>query len=473
MRTFTRFLAASIGLLATATALNGRGTTTDGFRPKDIISTDVVILGGGASGTFGAIQLTDMGKSVVVVERNGYLGGHTKTYTDPASGNKTEMGVVAWYTLPIVNNFFKRLGVELNKTDVARAGTTPLTTIPVDFRTGKALESVFAGNVTEGMVNYVTQLAKYPYLEDSYDIPKPIPEDFLIPFGEFVKKYKVEGATQTLNIFGNGMANFLDQTTLYVFKLVSMATIKALQENTFQATLLHNNQALYENALKILGSKALTSSTIISVDRSLPSIVKVQVLTPAGKKLIIAKRLLSSIPPKLENLRGWDLDSNERGLFAKFQNTGYYTAIIKNTGIPDGIEARNFGADTPYNVPFLPGPYFVQGTDTKGLFTVKYCSPCEIGDTAAKANIIAAVERLKTGGAVATATTPEFVEFHSHSPFSVTVSVDAIKGGFYKKLYALQGQKNTWWTGAAFHTNDASKVWEFTQRLLPDLVKGL
>ncbi|KAF2807364.1 flavin-containing superfamily amine oxidase-like protein [Mytilinidion resinicola] len=449
-----------------------RGTSIDGYGPADIITTDVVVLGGGGSGTYGAIRLTDLGKSVIVVDHHDYLGGHTYTYTDPASGNNTEMGVVAWYDIPVVQNFFKRLGVKLQQTDIARAGTTTLTTIPVDFRTGKTLTSVYSGNVTQGLINYVEQISKYPYLEDSFDLPDTIPEDFLIPFGDFVKKYNIEGAVQILNIFGNGMGNFLDQSTLYVFKLVSLASIQALQENSYQATVSHNNRAPYEAAEKILGKKALLSTTILSVDRSSPLGVKVQVLTPTGKKLIIAKKLLSSIPPKLENLLGWDLDLNERVIFSEFLNAGYYSAIIKNTGIPDGIEVRNFGADTPYNVPFLPGPYFVQSTDTKGLFTVKYCTPAPIGDDNAKSAIIAAVQRLKTAGTLNT-TTPEFVIFHSHSPFESTVSVEAIKSGFYKKLYALQGGKKTFWTGAAWHAQDSSKLWQFTEKLLPDIVKGL
>jgi heterodisulfide reductase subunit A-like polyferredoxin len=76
------------------------------MHPRDVITRDVCIIGGGASGTYGAIRLNDLGKSVVVVEQQSQLGGQTETYTDPASGNKTEMGVVAWYTNDIANSFF-------------------------------------------------------------------------------------------------------------------------------------------------------------------------------------------------------------------------------------------------------------------------------------------------------------------------------------------------------------------------------
>jgi hypothetical protein len=359
----------------------------------------------------------------------------------------------------------------LATTDVARAGTTPLTTIPVDFRTGELVTKIFSGNVTAGMQNYAAQLAKYPYLEDGFDLPYPVPADLLLPFGDFVNKYNVGGAVQTLNIFGNGMGNFLNQTTLYVFKLVSLATVQALEEGTFQATAKHRNDQVYLNAQAVLGDDALLNSRVVAVDRS-ASPAKVVVHTPSGPKLILAKKLLLSIPPKLENLVGFDLGVNETSVFSQISNVGYYSAVINNTGITGNVEIRNFGANSPYNFPVLPGPYFVQSSDINGLFTVKYCSPTAVSDDTAKAEIVAAVQRLRTAGTFNT-TTPEFVAFHSHTPFEMTVSVDAIQNGFYKNLYALQGLKKTYWTGATFHAQDSSKLFQFTEKLLPAIVDGL
>jgi len=45
---------------------------------EETIHRDVCILGGGSSGTYAAIRLSqDLGKSVVVIEKAGRLGGHT------------------------------------------------------------------------------------------------------------------------------------------------------------------------------------------------------------------------------------------------------------------------------------------------------------------------------------------------------------------------------------------------------------
>jgi ribulose 1,5-bisphosphate synthetase/thiazole synthase len=50
-------------------SMNINGTV---FQSEDIIMRDVCILGGGSTGTYSAVRLSqDLGKSVVVVEQNG------------------------------------------------------------------------------------------------------------------------------------------------------------------------------------------------------------------------------------------------------------------------------------------------------------------------------------------------------------------------------------------------------------------
>jgi hypothetical protein len=356
---------------------------TADFSPDDIITRDVCIIGGGASGTYRAIQLHDQGKSVIIVEQKSVLGGQTATYTDPASGNRTEMGVVAWYNNDIVNKFFARLAVPLKTVQISRAGFTTLTSTPVDFRTGDRVTNLYSGNFAEGFKNYAEQLAKYPYLEDGFDIRYPIPSDLLPPFGEFVEKYNIRGAMPLLTIFGNGMGDLLKQPTLYVFKLISLETLQALQAESFQSTLNQNNHELYEKAQAELGHNVLLNARVLTVDRSghHPTVV---VQTPSGPKLIKAKKLLLAIPPKLENLSGFDLDSHERSLFTQFGNTGWFSGVLKNTGIPSNTEVRNFSSDTVYNLPVLPGIYMIQPVifQTSSVSNIAVCnlSPSQLSN---------------------------------------------------------------------------------------------
>lgn len=81
------------------------------YKPKDIITRDVCIIGGGSTGTYSATRLHDMGKSVVVVEKKDVLGGHTNTYIDPVTHIPIDYGVIDFHNLSIVTNYFTRLGV--------------------------------------------------------------------------------------------------------------------------------------------------------------------------------------------------------------------------------------------------------------------------------------------------------------------------------------------------------------------------
>ena len=101
--------AAGLGVVAPGTASAAMGTA-DG---DTVIERDVVVIGGGSSGTYTAVRLTDLGKSVVVVETTDRLGGHTQTYTDPATGLTTDIGVMVFHDLPIVHSYFGRFSVPL------------------------------------------------------------------------------------------------------------------------------------------------------------------------------------------------------------------------------------------------------------------------------------------------------------------------------------------------------------------------
>ncbi len=64
----------------------------------------------------------------------------------------------------------------------------------------------------------------------------------------------------------------------------------------------------------------------------------------------------------------------------------------------------------------------------------------------------------------------ELVAFSSHAPFETMVSSEEIAAGFYTNLNALQGRHDTYSSSAAFHTNDSSLIWPFTEGLLPKIV---
>jgi hypothetical protein len=289
-----------------------------------------------------------------------------------------------------------------------------------------------------------------------------VPEDLLLPFGKFVEKYNLESAAYTIALFAAGHGNVLDQITAYVLKAVDRPYL----EGVFGASVTpasHDTQSLYLKAQEALGPDALLSSTIASSSRSKEGI-QLTVQTPRGRKLIRAKKLLISAPPKLENMTPFGLDSKERDIFSQFQSKALYVGLVKNTGLEEGYRYYNADTDTEYAIAPLPDTQMVFPTRAPGIFWAWYSSPVEKSEKEVKAAVIKSIKQLVPGS------NPEFVAYKSHSPSAVGVSADKIRDGFYGDLKSLQGYRNTWYTGATFVTDHSAALWNFTEyEILPKL----
>ena len=91
-----------------AFAVDAKGQFDPGsYAREDVITRDVAVVGGGASGTFSAINLRRLGKSVVLIERDAELGGHTNTYTDPSTSVSIDYGTQAFWN-SMSSNLFSR-----------------------------------------------------------------------------------------------------------------------------------------------------------------------------------------------------------------------------------------------------------------------------------------------------------------------------------------------------------------------------
>jgi len=176
----------------------------------------------------------------------------------------------------------------------------PLTTIYANFQTGQQVTGVEASN---NYTAYAAQLAKYPYLLYSWNLPSPVPSDLLLPFAEFIAKYDLQDVAYSLFQDGEGFDNFLNELTINIFKLVDESFLDAAAPGGSIVPPNHDNGAIYTQAAAQLGSDVLLSSTVVDAQRPSngSSGVSLVVQTPSGKKLIQASKLLISIPPLLDN----------------------------------------------------------------------------------------------------------------------------------------------------------------------------
>lgn len=455
----------SIGLgLALSQSEYHRGTTDSSATPSqfdpatyrcdNVIIRDVVVIGGGASGTYGAIKLKDMGRSVVVVEKKPEFGGHVETYTDPTTGTAVDYGVQAYINDTITTDFFARFGV-----GVARAGFSSQTVF-ADFRTGQVLSN-FSLNFQLGP--YAAQLNKYPDFSQGMDVPIPVPQDLLLSFRDFIKKYSLQDIAFTIASLINGNGNILDELMVFIFSSFNNVVLGEIAGGTGIST--KNNSELFLKAQAELGPSALVNSVVVAGHRPTSDTgVRLVVRTPTGLKLIIASQILTSAPIVLDNMTPFGLDSREYDLFKQIYATAYYICLVGNTGLQSGFTYTNAGANTSYHIPQVPGAYRISSTRVPGLFYVWYGAQDPVPEDKVKADVIAAIQRLSQSDVV-----PQILAYASHTPFKQQVSAEAVASGFFDKLNALQGYRNTWYTGNAFDSSGTSSLWNFTARLLPHI----
>lgn len=342
-----------------------------------------------------------------------------------------------------------------------------------NFETGEAVppSQLYMGNVTDAPLGYAAQQAKYSSMFEEWNLPDPIPEDLLMPFGDFLRKHNLEAFAYIAFLYDQGMANILKQPTLYVMKYQDQVQMRDLLMGTFVINALQNNQLLYDRAHAELAESAYLSSYPTKITRGDDG-VRVEITTPDGKEYIKAQKLLMTIPPK-SSLPFLDLDHHEHSLFKQFNNSYYWNGVLKNTGLPIGTTFPNVNPDAALNLPSMPGLYTFLAAPVPGLHSIYYSSPRDISTHEVADDILATLARVRQGGGYPDPEeATEFVGLHKWDSFEMTVSTDAIRNGFYDDLLRLQGKKNTWWTGAAWMNQATATLWRYTEeKILPHLVK--
>ena len=460
---------ASVGL---ATSLGTRDASAQGRsrqagsrQGRSIeIERDVCIIGGGAAGTYAALGLRDRGRSVVVVEKSERLGGHCETFRDPTSGAAIDIGVIVFPDNDLVRGFFGRSGVPL--ITAALGGTTSQF---VDFRTGRAVAAFEPSPLDVGtaLATYLQILeTRFPFLDQNgFQLPEagPVLDELLLPFGEWVSLYGLEALIPTFYLFEQGFGPLLSATTLYVLKNMSRAVVGALLTSTFLLAPF-GAAALYEAASAELGADVLYSSEVCEVQRG--SGVCVRVRTPEGERIIRASKLVFTAPPLVSNLSGYDLDFREFALFSRFRRHHYWTAVARIDGMPPGVSLVNASPDAAFNLGPLPGIYSIGPSAAPGLFDIKYGSDFYLPDRVVKRRIQRDVERVATESASGL-DFKGFAIFKNHSPYALVVKPQQIREGFYAALQARQGERDTFYAGAAFQTHSSAAIWAHLEELLP------
>ncbi|QPG99963.1 hypothetical protein C2857_003008 [Epichloe festucae Fl1] len=446
---------------------------------------DVAIVGGGATGAQAAVRLReDYKKSVLVIEKSKRLGGHVHAFQPPGGGRPINYGVQAYLNRPTTKAFFKRFNVGLVDPDLTDYIKLLALTKNVDFETGKSVKVKYgafdAAGIPIGLIRYMELAQKYqPWFENGYFMKGDVPEDLLLPFGQFLKKHDLGDA---LGILRNllWLSDALNTTTWSVMAVVGQPQIAAfglgLTGPSFKWPETHSSETLFDRVLDLIRDDVLLESTVARSQRSDSGVV-LTIQTPSGLKTVKAKKLLIAATPSPDNVGPWDLSDEEKDIFSKFYWETLYVGVLGNTGLPSDVSGIRNAPNVPKDY-FLPRGNFTDayvrsdsGTN-HDLWTSRVIGTAELGADEAQALITEPLAKIKEAGTYKIAA-PSVLAFASHGQVGPKVSAEELKAGFYNKLYRLQGQRSTFWTGLTFAPDYTPILWDFNEKLFPQILKGL
>lgn len=387
----------------------------------------------------------------------------------------------AYLNRQTTKDFFSRFGVGLIDPDLVDYMELLFSTKNVDFNTGEPVDVNYGPldifTIPIALAKYIELAVQYqPWFENGYFQTGDVPADLLLPFGQFLEKYDMEGS---LGILRNllWLSDTLNTPTWHVMAVVGQPQLAAfglgLLGPSFKWPETYSSETLYDNVLSLLGEDVLLQSTVASSQRS-DNGINMTVQTPSGEKSVQAKRLLIAATPSPDNTGPWDLDETETTLFAKFSWETLYVGVVNSTGLPSDVTGIRNAPDNESAL-FIPTGSFCDAFDraqSLDLFSTRVIGTSDLSAADAQSLITQSLGKMEEAGTYDLAS-PALVAFASHGQTAPKVSPGDLEAGFYNQLYALQGQRNTFWTGLTWAPDYTPILWDFTETLLPQIVEGL
>lgn len=444
-------------------------------------NVDVVVVGGGSAGSNAAIHLYDAGLDILLVETQSQLGGMVNSYTNPETGNVFDYGVATYTNNTGTEAYFERLGL-------ATKSPTFATTVPyyADFTTGETVafeapdfvpEFAALGTYYEVAKNY-SDLFMPSYA--NWPAPGDIPEDLLLPFGEFAAKYELNDTMLLLWAgIGAGLGDMLGIPTIFMMQTFGPQTAGVfLGDNVQFVPESGRNQDIYDAVASILGDAVMVNSKVIQSVRMANdggAALLIQNQVTGSYIIVTAKRLVIAFEPTPDNTAPFALDVQEQAVFGKGNWSVVHTGIVSHPSLPDEALIYNLpptavdGNDFAFPEPPFVDYFEYMGDDLYQVIVVGW-QGFSVDDAQSLAQ--EALQNLATAGTI---NVTEGVEldikgWSNHGPMDMRTSREELEAGFIQDLYALQGHKSTYWTGAAFSSQLSTYLWYYNLEYLVPLV---
>lgn len=339
-------------------------------------------------------------------------------------------------------------------------------------------QSPASSDVTAALTRYLNLAEKYEdmLLPSFANFPAEVPDELLTNFSDIVIKYDLQACLPIIyQITGFGLGNMGDELFLFVMEEFSAPMARTLlgQKNSWVPS-SHRNQDLYDNIATLLGSDVLYSTTVIDSTRTEHG-VELLVRSDKGELTqIIAKKLLVSFALSSENTDALNLSRAEEDIFSTWSLSHSYCGIVTSPSLPINGSLVNIPASAvPTNYLAFPEPPFVVRYQYLGdkNFRILITGTDNYTIPQAQSLAISTFNRLVAAGDIPQGSSLDFAAFTEHTTTRQKIPADDVRDGFFRKLYALQGQQSTFYTGRAWAGQFTTVLWEFNdQWLLPKLL---
>lgn len=355
-----------------------------------------------------------------------------------------------------------------------------------DFNTGKALTNYTAPtqeDLTAAWLRYINATKPYEdlHIPGYFNFPNSsdIPEELLMPFGEFVEKYDLAATLPSIFYISPGLGTVVDQLTLTVLQAFPASNAEGnVGQRAGYAPASGRNQDVYDAAADILGDKVYYNTEAVSTVRSDDSVTMTVKNSVTGEQTVIsASKLLLAIPPHPSHFTTFDMDAKETGVLGKLSYSRLWATAVQSDSLASDFFAFNLPSsanDSSYlHYPALnfTSTYIPFGNTSKLVATVT------AGD-----DKLDAEETLKlfnqdvaalsgTGVVPASEKDVEVIHYSDHGLIHGRTTAEDIKNGFFQDLNALQGYRSTWYTGNTFAAPVQTIIWAFNdQEIIPRIL---
>lgn len=330
-----------------------------------------------------------------------------------------------------------------------------------------------SGDFNTALGTFFGIMAKYPWL-DSGDYPSTITDpDLLMPLGSFVSKYSLQPLAPIIasECGAGGLGDWNSLSTIYCLRDLAPSILALTLNFSYAFAIKTGCISIYEGITKYIGAEnVLTNATVISAIRG-PGAVLIGTTNNNGVVspfFYACGSVIVAFAQEGSKLGFMGLDSQESQVFNQVSTHPYYVSLFGFTPAsspqpPPAWTVSQENCARPNHQVAYPG---VASAFSPGFglpAATYYASPTPLSDSQISSMVMGYANAIAQFVGFSN---PYLIETFFHSGYAPFVSNTSMHSGFYGSMYALQGHRNTYYTGSLYRFAASHMVWDYSYRLV-------